>query len=116
MRETSKVFNRKPLLALVHSRTRQNGGRISLQKQASNDKRHSNLTILGITRLFVSEKVLLFDPKSFRKQECSLTLWCLPCAILKSFLRREKTFVQRKLYIILKIIPSAINIRNLVEF
>ena len=24
---------------------------------------------------FVSEKVLLFDPKSFRRQECSLTLW-----------------------------------------
>ena len=41
---------------------------------------------------------------------------CLPCAIFKSFLRREKTFAQRKLYVILKIIPSAIYIRNLVEF
>ena len=75
MRETSKVFNRIPLLALVNNCTRQNDGRISLQKQASNDKRQSNLTKLGITMLFVSEKVLLFDPKSFRRQECSLTLW-----------------------------------------
>ena len=41
---------------------------------------------------------------------------CPSCAILSSFLRREKTFAQRKLYVILKIIPSAINIRNLVEF
>ena len=66
--------------------------------------------------LFVSEKVLLFDPKSYRRQECSLTLGtqftycvilCLPCTILKSFLRREKTFSQRKLYVILKIIPSS---------
>ena len=116
MQENSKVFNRIPLLALVHNRTRQNDGRISLQKQTSNDKRQSNLTKLGITMLFVSEKVLLFDPKSFRKQGCSLTLWCLPCAILKSFLRRDKTFGQRKVYITLKIIPSAIDIRNLVEF
>ena len=75
MRETSKVFNRIPLLALVNNRTRQNDGRISLQKQTSNDKRKSNLTKLGITMLFVSEKVLLFDPKSFRRQEYSLTLW-----------------------------------------
>ena len=75
MRETSKVFNRIPLLALVNNRTRQNDGRISLQKQTSNDKRQSNLTKLGITMLFVSEKVLLFDPKSFRRQEYSLTLW-----------------------------------------
>ena len=78
MRETSKVFNRIPLLALVNNRTRQNDGRISLQKQTSNDKRKSNLTKLGITMLFVSEKVLLFDPESFRRQEvqeCSLTLW-----------------------------------------
>ena len=75
MRETSKVFNRIPLLALVNNRTRQNDGRISLQKQTSNDKRQSNLTKLGITMLFVSEKVLLFDPKSFRRQECFLTLW-----------------------------------------
>ena len=75
MRETSKVFNRIPLLALVNNRTRQNDGRISLQKQTSNDKRQSNLTKLGITMLFVSEKVLLFDPKSFRRQEYSRTLW-----------------------------------------
>ena len=75
MQENSKVFNRIPLLAPVHNRTRQNDGRISLQKQTSNDKRQSNLTKLGITMLFVSEKVLLFDPKSFRRQECSLTLW-----------------------------------------
>ena len=61
MRETSKVFNRRPLLALVHNRTRQNDGRISLQKQASNDKRQSNLTKLHINLLFVFEKVLLYD-------------------------------------------------------
>ena len=61
MRETSKVFNRIPLLALMHNRTRQNDGRISLQKQASNDKRQSNLTKLRINLLFVFEKVLLYD-------------------------------------------------------
>ena len=61
MRETSKGFNRIPLLALVHNRTRQNDGRISLQKQTSNDKRQSNLTKLSINLLFVSEKVLLHD-------------------------------------------------------
>ena len=61
MREISKVFNRIPLLALVHNRTRQNDGRISLQKQTSNDKRQSNLTKLGINLLFVSENVLLYD-------------------------------------------------------
>ena len=56
-------------------------------------------------------------------QECSLVtqstygkILCLPCATLKSFLRREKTFAQKKLYVILKIIPSAIYIRNFVEF
>ena len=70
MRETSKVFNRIPLLALVNNRTRQYDDRISLQKQTSNDKRQSNLSKLGITMLFVSEKVLLF-----RRQEYSLTLW-----------------------------------------
>ena len=75
MRETSKVFNRIPLLALVNNRTRQNDDRISLQKQTSNDKRQSNLSKLGITMLFVSEKVLLFGTKSFRRQEYSLTLW-----------------------------------------
>ena len=75
MRETSKVFNRIPLLALVNNRTRQNDGRISLQKQTSNDERQSNLTTRGITMSFVSEKVLLLDMKSFRRQECSLTLW-----------------------------------------
>ena len=69
IRETSKVFNRIPLLALVNNRTRQNDERISLQKQTSNDKRQSNLTKVGIIMLFVSEKVLLFDPKSFRRQE-----------------------------------------------
>ena len=63
MRETGKVFNRMPLLALVHNRTRQNDGRISLQKQTSNDKRQSNLTKLGINLLFVSENVLLYDFK-----------------------------------------------------
>ena len=61
MRENSKVLNRIPLLALVHNRTRQNDGRISLQKQTSNDKRQSNLTKMGINLLFVSEKVLLYD-------------------------------------------------------
>ena len=61
MRETGKVFNRMPLLALVHNRTRQNDGRISLQKQTSNDKRQSNLTKLRINLLFVFEKVLLYD-------------------------------------------------------
>ena len=75
MRETSKVFNRIPLLALVHNRTRQNDDGTSLQKQTSNDKRQSNWTKLAIAMSFVSEKVLLFDPKSFRRQECSLTLW-----------------------------------------
>ena len=53
MRETSKVFNRILLLALLHNRTRQNDDRISLQKQTSNDKRHINLTKLGINLLFV---------------------------------------------------------------
>ena len=71
MRETSKVFNRIPWLALVNNRTRQNADRISLQKQTSNDKIYSNLLKLGITMLFVSEKVLLFDPKSFRRQKYS---------------------------------------------
>ena len=61
MRETSKGFNRIPLLALAHNRTRQNDGRISLQKQASNDKRQSNLKKLGITMLLVFEKVVLYD-------------------------------------------------------
>ena len=61
MREISKVFNRIPLLALVHNRTRQNDGRISLQKQTSNDKRQNNLTKLDINLLFVSENVLLYD-------------------------------------------------------
>ena len=61
MREISKVFNRIPLLALVHNRTRQNDGRISLQKQTSNDKRQSNLIKLCINLLFVSENVLLYD-------------------------------------------------------
>ena len=41
---------------------------------------------------------------------------CLPCASLKSFLRREKTFSPKKFYVILKIIPSAIYIRSFVEF
>ena len=59
MRETSKGFNRIPLLALVHNRTRQNDGRISLKKKTSIDKRQSNLTKMGINLLFVSEKVLL---------------------------------------------------------
>ena len=59
MRQTSKVFNRIPLLALVHNRTRQNDGRISLKKKTSIDKRQSNLTKMGINLLFVSEKVLL---------------------------------------------------------
>ena len=60
MRETSEVFNRIPLLTLVHNRTRQNDGRISLKKKTSNDKRQSNLTKMGINLLFVSEKVLLY--------------------------------------------------------
>ena len=58
---TAKFFNRMSLLALVHNRTRQNDGRISLQKQTSNDKRQSNLRKLGINLLFVSENVLLYD-------------------------------------------------------
>ena len=49
-------------------------------------------------------------------QSTYCVILCLPCAILKSFLRREKTFAQKKLYVILKIIPSEIYIRNLVEF
>ena len=49
-------------------------------------------------------------------QSTYCVILCLPCAILKSFLRREKAIAQRKLYVILKIIPSAIYIRNLVEF
>ena len=61
MREISKVFNRIPLLALVHNRTRQNDGRVSLQKQTSKNNRQSNLTKMGINLLFVSEKVLLYD-------------------------------------------------------
>ena len=61
MRENSKVFNRIPLLALVHNRTRQNDGRISLKKKTSNDKRQSNLTKMGINLSFVSEKVLQYD-------------------------------------------------------
>ena len=81
MRETSKVFNRIPLLALVNNRTRQNDGRISLQKQTSNDKRQSNLTTRGIE---------------------------IPAS--------RETFAQRKLYVILKIIPLEIYIRYLVEF
>ena len=75
MRETSEVFNRILLLAFVLNRSRQNDGRISLQRQTSNDKRQSNLTTRGITMSFVSEKVLLFDLKSFLRHECSLTLW-----------------------------------------
>ena len=59
MQENSKVFNRIPLLALVHNRTRQNDGGTSLQKQTSNDKRQSNLTKLVIGMSFVSVKVLL---------------------------------------------------------
>ena len=55
MQENSKVFNRIPLLALIHNRTRQNDGRISLQKQTSNDKRQSSLTKLVIAMSFVSE-------------------------------------------------------------
>ena len=61
MRETSNVFNGIPLPALVHNRTKQNDGRISLQKQTSNDKRQSNLTKLGINLLFASEKGILYD-------------------------------------------------------
>ena len=62
MQENSKVFNRIPLLALVHNRIGQNDGRISVQKQTSNNKRQSNLKKLVIAMSFVSEKVLLFDP------------------------------------------------------
>ena len=75
MREKSNFFNRIPLLALVHNHTRQNDGRISLQKQTSNDNRQIDLTKLGINLLFVSENVLLYDFESFQMQECSLTLW-----------------------------------------
>ena len=70
MRETSIVFNRIPLLALVNNRTRQNDGRISRQKQTSNDKRQSNLTARGITMLFVSEKVLLLEIPASRENIC----------------------------------------------
>ena len=86
MRETCKVFNRIPLLALVNNRTIQNDDRISLQKQTSNDTRQNNLTKLGITMLFDSEKVLLFDPKSFWRQEYSLTLWSRNLYILRDFM------------------------------
>ena len=41
---------------------------------------------------------------------------CLPCAILTSFLRREKSFAQAKRYVYLKIIPSIFYIPNLIEF
>ena len=126
MRETSKVFNRIPLLALVNNRTRQNDGRISLQKQTSNDKRQSNLTKLVIAMSFVFWKSSTVRSEVISKagmllnslvtQSTYCVILCLPCAILKSFLRREKTFAQRKLYVILKIIPLAIYIRNLVEF
>ena len=58
---SAKFFNRIPLLALMNNRTRQNDGRISLQKQTSNDKRQSSLTKPVINLLFVSEKVLLYD-------------------------------------------------------
>ena len=61
MRETSKVFNRIPLLALVNNRTRQNDDRISLQKQTSNDKRHNNLAKLGINLSFVSENLKILS-------------------------------------------------------
>ena len=60
-KRNSKVFNHIPLLALVHNHTRENGGRISLQKQTFNDNRQINLTKLGINFLFVSENVLLYD-------------------------------------------------------
>ena len=85
-----------PLLALVHNRTRQNDGRISLQKQTSNDKRQSNLTKLGINLLFVSENVcfctilsnfnagLLLN--SFVTQSTYGVILCLPCVTLKIFL------------------------------
>ena len=119
MRETSKVFNRIPLLALVNNRTRQNDDRISLQKQTSNDKSQSNLTKLGITMLFVRSEVISKAGillNSLVTQSTYCVILCLLCAILKSFLRHKKTFAQRKLYVILKIIPSAIYIRNLVEF
>ena len=124
MRETSKVFNRIPLLALVNNCTRQNDGRISLQKQASNDKRKSNLIKLGITVIcfwkssavgsgVISKAGMLLNSLVTQSTHC--VILCLPCAILKSFLRRGKTFSLRKLYVILKIIPSEIYIR-LVEF
>ena len=126
MRENSKVFNRIPLKPLVHIRTRQNDGRISLQKQTSNDKRQNNLTKLDIAMSFVSEKVLLFDPKSFRRQECSLTLWSRNQHIAWFYVFRvllwrvscvaRKHLPKKKLYVILKIIPSATYIRNFVEF
>ena len=119
MRETSKVFNRILLLALLHNRTRRNDDRISLQKQTSNDKSQSNLTKLGITMLFVRSEVISKAGillNSLVTQSTYCVILCLLCAILKSFLRHEKKFAQRKLYVILKIIPSAIYIRNLVEF
>ena len=65
---TAKFFNRILLLALVHNHTRQNDGRISLQKQTSNDKRQNNLTKLGINFIFVSEFQIQI-------QKCSFTLW-----------------------------------------
>ena len=68
MRETSKVFNLIQLLALVHNRTRQNDGRISLQEQASNDKRQSNFKKLGITMLLVFEKVSCVARKHLPKE------------------------------------------------
>ena len=49
-------------------------------------------------------------------QSTYCVILCLTCAFFRHFLRREKTFAQRKLYVILKIIPSEIYIRNFVEF
>ena len=45
----------------MHNHTRENGGRISLQKQTFDDNRQINLAKLGINLLFVSENVLLYD-------------------------------------------------------
>ena len=77
------------LLVLVHIRTRQNGGRISLQKQISNGKRQCNITKAGIFMSSNSELVLLLDPKLLRSQECSTC-----------------RSGQAKFYVILKVIPS----------
>ena len=82
------------LLVLVHIRTRQNGGRISLHKQISNCKRQCNITKAGIFMSSNSELVLLLDPKLLQRQECSIAFWSRNQHIAWFFLHREETFAE----------------------